>query len=94
MSKIYEVLHLFDVDGGFGDAVTESTVVAVYSDKAKAEEFVAKYSRPIIYEKPYDYLRCGTLQINEREIDTHISREKMWWLDEETYEEKCSEWEE
>ena len=81
MNKIYEVVHLYDVDGGFGDAIGEEYVIARFTDKAKAEEIVEKYAKPHIYEKPYANLWCGNLIIREVEINTCIDESHMWWLD-------------
>ena len=81
MNKIYEVIHYYDEDGGFGDSVPVSDTVARFSDEKKAKEFVEKYAKPHAYEKPYAYLFCGTLRIREVEIDTCWSEENMWWLD-------------
>ena len=78
---LYQVIHTYDVDGGFGDAVYQRDIIATFSSREKAEEFVAKYQKPHIYAKPYSYLSCGTLIIEENKINVEPSRGAMWWLD-------------
>ena len=81
MRKIYQVIHQYDVDGGFGDAIPEEEVVAIFSAKAKAEDFVAKYMKPHVYDVPYSALYCGNLVIKEMRVNVEIDRSEMWWLD-------------
>ena len=50
--KIYNVFHVYDVDGGFGDAITEETSVATFVNKEDADAFVAKYNKPYVYDNP------------------------------------------
>lgn len=83
MRKIYQVIHQYDVDGGFGDAVPQEDIVAIFSAKRKAEEFVAKYIKPHVYKAPYSALYCGNLVIKEMQVNVEIDRSKMWWLDDE-----------
>lgn len=80
MNKIYEVIHYYDVDGGFGDSTPTHETVGIFSEKEKAEEFVRKYNKPHAYEKPYCYLFCGDLQISEKEINKPYAEKDMWWL--------------
>ena len=77
---IYRVIHEYTVDGGFGDAVPEEETVVTFSTKEKAEEFVKKYSKPHVYDEPYDELWCGTLSICEETIDEEPEEDTMWWL--------------
>lgn len=79
MNKIYEVVHMYDEDGGFGDAVQVSDVVARFSDKTKADEFVEEYADPHVYDKPYADLDCGYLKVREVELDKAIEPKDMWW---------------
>lgn len=80
MSSIYQVVHFYDVDGGFGDAIGESEVVATFSEKEKAEDFVKRYANPHVYREAYSSLECGELAVNEQIIDVVPSEDKMWWL--------------
>lgn len=69
--KIYNVYHLYDVDGGFGDAVPTSELVATFESKADAESFVEKYHNPCVYDIPYAELYCNAYTIMEMEIIPH-----------------------
>lgn len=62
---VYEVVHRFDVDGGFGDAIGGEETFAIFASKKDAEDCVRKYSNPHVYDKPYDELWCGELNIRE-----------------------------
>lgn len=66
--KIYEIVHLYDVDGGFGDPVPKEEIIRVTTDKASAEAYVAKYNKPFVYDVPYAELECHHLEIREREV--------------------------
>jgi len=80
---VYEVVHYYDTDGGFGDAIPQEDVIAVFSTKAKADECVAKYANPHVYDRPYMSLECGSLEVREREIDVMPDESEMWWKKEE-----------
>ena len=68
--KIYNVAHVYDVDGGFGDAISSEDFVAAFESREDAEAFVAKYSKPYVYEKPYNELWCNHFVIVETEVVT------------------------
>lgn len=69
--KIYNVYHEYDTDGGFGDAIPQSDLVASFEREDDAKAFVEKYSKPYVYSKPYNELWCHELIISEMEIITH-----------------------
>lgn len=69
--KIYNVYHEYDTDGGFGDAISQSDLVATFATETDAKEFVEKYSKPYVYDRPYAALYCNLLVISETEIITH-----------------------
>jgi len=51
---MFNIYHHFDVDGGFGDAVSNKTLVATVEcteDEVKA--FIEKYDNPEVYDTPY-----------------------------------------
>lgn len=87
--KIYNVVHHYDVDGGFGDAIPKSKVLYIFSNKAEAEKFVEKYNNPHCYRKPYSELWCGELVVEEKTIyDTadeladkvyDYDGKQLWW---------------
>lgn len=87
MDKVYQVVHNYYVDGGFGDAISRSDVVAVFASEDDAKEFASRFSNPHVYDKPYADLECGTLVVVAMDVipagffpaDTY----NMWWLDEE-----------
>ena len=81
METIYEVIHYYDEDGGFGDSCPTQETVGIFSDKEKAEAFVQKYAKPHAYAKPYGYLFCGDLQIREKILDKPREEKNMWWLE-------------
>ena len=80
--KVYQVRHNYAVDGGFGDAVPTSQIVAAFEDKANAKKFIEKYAKPHIYETPYDDLWCGELEIVELTVLTSVPEytdKDLWW---------------
>ena len=81
--KVFAVFHDYGTDGGFGDYVPVSDLIAIFSSREKAEEFVKKFSKPHIYDRPYCDLDCGNLQIGEvtvDEIPDEKSESTFWWL--------------
>ena len=86
MEKIYQVVHEFYTDGGFGDAIWQREVVAVFEDLDDAKAFVERFEKPHIYDKPYDNLWCGQLEIDEVNVMKkgvnldEIDTEDFWWL--------------
>ena len=81
MNTIYEVIHYYDEDGGFGDPCPTQETVGIFSARKKAEEYVQKYSKRHAYAKPYGYLFCGDLQIREKTINKPWEEKDMWWLE-------------
>lgn len=83
--RIFGVFHKFDVDGGFGDAITEEELICTFDSFEKAEEFKKKYEDPHIYECPYDDLECGELIV--RELPTSYDESGFWWIrSDQTYD--------
>ena len=83
---IYLIIHEYDVDGGFGDAIGCEEVVTAFSTIEKANEFVKKYEKPRIYWKPYNNLYCGNLRIEEVGINEEPSDIYMSWLDKDVFD--------
>ena len=82
MLKIYNVVHIYDVDGGFGDAISKQEVLFATLNKEVADKFVEKYSNPHIYDTPYANLYTGELIIEELPIvDNYndIPKETINW---------------
>lgn len=69
--KVYNVYHVYDVDGGFGDAVETDVLIATFENEDDAKAFVEKYSKPEVYDRPYSELWHHKLVISETEIITH-----------------------
>ena len=83
MSK-FGVFHIFDVDGGFGDAIGQKELICVFDTVEEAWDFIKKYEKPHVYDCPYQCLECGQLEL--RELPTTYNEKDFWWLSEE-YEE-------
>lgn len=68
--KIYEIIHEFDEDGGFGDAVCVMESLGLFSSIQEAEKIVGTLtSEPLAYDRPYATLYFGDVYIKERELD-------------------------
>ena len=68
MEKIYVVMHQFDMDGGFGDAVSSDEIVFITKNKEKALAYVEKWSDPCVYDRPYADLTCWDLRVVEWDL--------------------------
>lgn len=86
MNKVYGVFHLYDEDGGFGDAIRQKELICIFDSKEKANAFKEKYQNPHEYSEPYDMLYCGELQVEE--LPTTYNEKDFWWRDNETEEEE------
>lgn len=58
---MFAIIHVYDVDGGYGDAVQTSDIIGVVETRKEAEAYCKKYSRERVYSKPYARLYCGAL---------------------------------
>lgn len=61
IQPIYVISHVYDVDGGFGDAVQVEDVLGFVVGAKVADEYVEKYSKPEVYDRPYSDLYHHTL---------------------------------
>lgn len=61
IQPIYVISHVYDVDGGFGDAIETEKVLGYVVGAKAADEYVEKYSKPEVYYEPYDALYHHTL---------------------------------
>ena len=66
--KIYLIIHSYDVDGGFGDAVSKEEILFATSNKEDAEEYCRKYNDPCIYESSYEDLYSNEISVREMEL--------------------------
>lgn len=65
---IWIVYHVFDVDGGFGDAVSVTEVAKVFTNKDDAASFVRANWNPRIVDVPYQALTDGYFYMKETPI--------------------------
>ena len=57
VSHLYNIYHLYDVDGGFGDAVCQKRFVGmVEATESEIAEFLKVWDKPRICERPYSDL--------------------------------------
>lgn len=83
--KIFGVFHIFDVDGGFGDAIPQEDLICTFNSEEEAKNFIKKYEKPHVYDIPYQSLECGKLEL--RELPTTYNEKDFWWLHDEEDEE-------
>lgn len=81
MAKVYIIKELYDVDGGFGDAVVQENVMFVTMNGELAKAYVEKYSKPVVYDKPYAYLTeheliCEEMDIVDPDLDVDPWKDK------------------
>ena len=77
-NSIFGVFHIYDVDGGFGDAVEVKDLILVCVSKEEATEVVKSFSNEHTYRVPYEELKCGKLVVEE--LPTTLENNRMWWL--------------
>lgn len=83
MSKtLYAIIHEYDVDGGYGDAIGNEQTLGIFSDKCKAEEYYEKYHNP----KYVGGFLEHSLRIDEIEIDALDINESPWGEDDNANE--------
>lgn len=85
--SMYIIKHVYDVDGGLGDAIEREDVVGVVDcTKAELDAFLKEYNKPIVYDEPYNWITCHTLIAEEIEVKTLASIEKDPYGDDGAYE--------
>ena len=66
MEKVYIIKHEYDVDGGFGDAISREDVVGIVKcSEEDIKKFDEKYNKPEVYDSPYADLECHSIIIEE-----------------------------
>ena len=80
MEKIYVIKHIYDVDGGFGDAVAMEEVIGFCTSEEEAQKYVEKYQNEHVYDRPYSDLFCGELVVEELRKISDECFENAWWL--------------
>lgn len=76
--KIYIIMHCYDVDGGFGDAVYQEDPMFATTEGEKARQYVEKYDKPVIYSRPYDPLYHHGLCIREMDLQEPNLDKNPW----------------
>ena len=68
--RMYAIYHIYDADGGFGDAVMEEDHVAtVMATEEEIKVFLKKWDKPEVYEHPYDDLACHHVRAEVVELE-------------------------
>ena len=80
----YQIIHKYDVDGGFGDAVTKEYTLGLVETEEEAKAFCEKYGKDEVYDKPYAYLHCHVLTYKKATLlDTSKDPFENDWLTEQ-----------
>lgn len=54
---LFQILHIYDVDGGFGDPIEKSKTVAIVdATEDQIKEFLNVWDKPRVYDRPYGAL--------------------------------------
>ena len=68
--KLWNIFHVYDTDGGFGDAITQTELVGtVEATDEEIAEFVKKWNNPQVYDSPYADLYFGGVFVDEVKIE-------------------------
>lgn len=85
--KIYQVIHLYETDGGFGDAISQQDIIATFENYDDAKAFADRFSNDHVYDKPYSELHCGKLEVYESDVFIkgelnldEVDKKAFWWL--------------
>ncbi len=57
--ELYGVYHEYDVDGGFGDAIGQETLVTIFPSEKEAKEYCERWNDPHVYDVSYAELCDG-----------------------------------
>lgn len=71
----YAIIHYYDVDGGFGDAIGTQVTLGYVEGEEKAKEYIAKYNKPKTYAIPYSRLECHALgykKVSTKMLDINV----------------------
>ena len=76
---VYNVIHHYELDEGYVHAVPEQETIATFSSYLVAKRFVERYNNPHVYERKYDDMKCGLLEIKEQQIlDDFDENDEKW----------------
>ena len=65
MKKMYVISHVYDVDGGFGDAISTERAIGIVATEEEAKEYANKWNNDHVYDVPYADLHCGGIVWSE-----------------------------
>ena len=91
--KIYLIKHVYDTDGGFGDAVSQEEVLFATDNKKLAKAYVKKYSKPVVYASPYADLYHHELVIEKLKLE-EPDLDVPPWSEDDGYEDDYEDYEE
>lgn len=81
--KCFAVIHHYEV-GGQQVPIPEQEVIALFSNKKAADNFVLRYSKEHAYGSTYyGSIHCGKLEVEERDLYKHeyeVPFTDFWWL--------------
>ena len=63
MENLYGIYHEYEVDGGFGDAVSQEDLLFVTDSYEVADSYAKAWSNNHIYDCPYAELHQGLLTV-------------------------------
>ena len=68
---MYAVYHMYDTDGGFGDAIPQENMVGiVMATEEEINAFVEKWDKPEVYDRPYADLYHHIVRAEKIDITT------------------------
>lgn len=71
---LYNIFHSYDVDGGFGDAISqEELLFTVDCTEDEVKDFIKKHSHSIVYDNPYSWLEFGNLYYEQAPVPRSIA---------------------
>lgn len=89
VKKTWIIIHEYDVDGGFGDAITQEEILAVVrATEKEKDDFLDTYNNPYVYDVPYAELMCHGVRMELVDHLCDISELNPLWV-----EDKLSIWE-
>lgn len=62
---LYGVYHMYDVDGGCGDAIGREDLIKIFATRELADAYAKKWDNTHVYERPYSCLYAGALEVKE-----------------------------
>lgn len=90
--SLWAIYHEYDLDGGYGDAIPSSEMVGiVMATNDEIADFIKKYNKPIVYDKPYNELCCHVIRVEKIDIIYSLDEVKPYGPD-DYYGERAEEY--